>query len=160
MNNPGRQIVASAAIWMKGLACGLTGGIVLAIFLKLAELGSGHKVYRLLLNVDFISLMPPRLPEWFELTLHLIVSLAIGLIYAAWIMFRSKPAPLTSALWIGFLSSLLYFPLASLSDRVPAPGDMKSFGWWLAGHLFFGMVLFGSNRILNPLIGTNRSPKA
>lgn len=160
MDNRYKRLASSPAFWIRGLFCGLVSGVGLGLFLKIIEQASGHLVYRLLLNVDFVSFLPPRLPEWIEFGLHLMVALAIGLVYAFWNSILAYPRPLLTATVLGLLSSLLFFPLASLSDRVPAPGDMQAFGWWFAGHLLFGILLYASNRTMQLVPFANGSDKA
>ncbi|MWV44388.1 hypothetical protein GRF59_12180 [Paenibacillus sp. HJL G12] len=133
---------------------------MLGLFLLLVERSTGYLVYRLLLNVDFVSFLPSVMPEWIEFALHLIVSLVIGLLYAGWIMISRRPRPFRSAIVLGILSALLFFPLAFLSDRVPSPGDMPAFAWWLAGHLLYGLALFGVDRLLNPFLRIAKSPSS
>ncbi|GIP29457.1 hypothetical protein J23TS9_45870 [Paenibacillus sp. J23TS9] len=121
---------------------------------------TGHLVYRLLLNVDFVSFLPPMIPEWLEFALHLMVSVGIGILYSGWNMLSPKPHRLLGALILGLLSSLLFFPLAALSDRAPSPVDMTAFTWWFTGHLLYGFMLYVSARILNPSYRIAKSKKA
>ncbi|MCJ8013159.1 hypothetical protein MUG84_15615 [Paenibacillus sp. KQZ6P-2] len=155
-----KRLASFPGFWLRGLICGLAGGFILGLFLRLVEQNTGHQVYRLLLNVDFISFLPPHMPEWIEFALHMVVSLIIGLLYSSWVMSSIKPRPLLSGLILGLLSSLLYFPLADLSDRVPSPSDMTAFAWWLTGHLLFGFTLFGVDQMLNPLYRMAQSKRA
>ncbi|PWW45352.1 MULTISPECIES: hypothetical protein [Paenibacillus] len=125
--------------WKAGVLTGLTSGLVLGFFLKAIQTYTGEKVYTLLLNIDFVPWLPPKLPEYIEFVLHLIVSIIIGIFYIWWI--QRSGHPISKGILIGVLSSLLYIPLSQLSSRVPDLYDIKAILYWLVGHLLFGVVV-------------------
>lgn len=124
---------------LQGIIAGLVSGVLLGFFLKWIELLTGSGVYTMLLNIDFVPGLPDRLPEWLEFSLHLGVSVVLGFIYRLWI--NRWPHPWISGLLIGVASSMLFFPLAMLSDRVPQVSDMTAYMYWLAGHVLYGIIL-------------------
>ena len=97
----------------------------------------------MLLNVDFVPFLPQPLPEAFEFALHLLFSIGLALAYA--VVVSRVPAARRRAFALGIAAGLaaapLYFPLAALSDRVPAIGDALAILWWTAGHLLYGILL-------------------
>ncbi len=123
----------------QGLLAGLVSGIVLGLLLKAVQYATGALVYTLLLNIDFVPLLPQRLPETFEFALHLVVALALGVLYRFGIEYWRHPW--LAGIAIGAASSLLFFPLTMLSTRVPEITDMTAYMYWLAGHLVYGAVL-------------------
>ncbi len=123
----------------QGLLAGLLSGIVLGLVLKWIQYQTGALVYTLLLNVDFVPLLPPRLPEWLEFALHLLVALILGVVFRWWI--SRWYHPWIAGLILGAGSSLLFFPLATMSDRVPAVDDWHAYMYWLMGHLLYGVTL-------------------
>lgn len=125
--------------WIAATLTGIITGLFLGFFLKAVQGYTGEKVYTLLLNVDFVPWLPPILPEWFEFTLHLLVSVIIGLFYFWWI--QRSDFPLAKGVLLGAFSSLLYIPLSLLSVRVPGLLDFKAITLWIIGHLLFGILL-------------------
>lgn len=97
----------------------------------------------MLLNVDFVPILPQPLPESAEFALHLLFSVALALIYAT-VLARARTAR-RRAFPLGIVAGLaaapLYFPLAALSDRVPAVDDLEAIFWWTVGHLLYGVLL-------------------
>jgi hypothetical protein len=135
-----------------GLSAGFVGGIILGFFLRFIELGTGSKVYTLLLNIDFVPGVKTRLAEPIEFAIHLAVSLVIGLLFMWWIergvaRFANLPTrmfhPLAGSILFGLAPILLFVPLTLSSDRVPAITDMVALGWWSLGHLIYALVLLG-----------------
>ncbi|MEW4368661.1 hypothetical protein [Paenibacillus kandeliae] len=129
----------------EGLLAGLISGIVLGFVLKWIQHVTGVLVYTLLLNVDFVPLLPDVLPEWLEFTMHLVVALVLGVLFRWWITRWSHPW--LAGLVLGAASSLLFFPLSMLSDRVPAVNDGTAYMYWLIGHLVYGLVLGAVGRL-------------
>lgn len=126
-----------------GVLFGLWTGAALGLFLKLVQATAGSLVYTLLLNVDFIPLtdwtgMNP-LPEWFEFSLHLAVSVIIGILYV--LMIRRGFRPRATGFVLGMLPSVLFIPLTLLSERTPQVTDMEALAWWLAGHFIYCVLL-------------------
>ncbi|WP_458119710.1 hypothetical protein [Paenibacillus sp. Z6-24] len=124
---------------LQGIIAGLLSGVLLGFFLKWIQLLTGSGVYTLLLNIDFVPMLPDRLPEWLEFSLHLTVSFVLGFLYRLWLI--RWPHPWICGLLIGAASSLLFFPLALMSERVPQVDDLPSYMYWLAGHILYGLVL-------------------
>jgi flagellar biosynthesis protein FliR len=129
----------SSLPWLSGIITGIVSGVVLGLFLKAVQTLTGEKVYTLLLNIDFVPGLPPRLPEWIEFSLHLVVSVVIGIFYIWWI--RRSGRPVRRGIFIGAASSLLYLPLSPLSSRVPDLNDAGAIFYWVVGHLLFGALL-------------------
>lgn len=121
------------------LLLGLISGFILGFFLKWVQYATGSLVYTLLLNIDFVPFLPERLPEPLEFALHLVVAIIIAWIYSIWI--RISPHPWKYGLYIGIASSFLFIPLTLMSDRVPDITDIVAYGYWLAGHLLYGLSL-------------------
>ncbi|WP_411345588.1 hypothetical protein ACE3MZ_06190 [Paenibacillus sp. WLX1005] len=126
-------------IIQQGLLAGLVSGIILGLVLKWIQYGTGALVYTLLLNVDFVPVLPDVLPEWLEFAMHLVVALVLGVLFRLWI--SRWHHPWLAGLTLGAASSLLFFPLAMMSDRVPAVNDGQAYMYWLIGHLVYGLVL-------------------
>ncbi|PAF30936.1 hypothetical protein [Paenibacillus sp. 7516] len=141
--------------WISGTLTGIITGLFLGFFLKVVQAYTGEKVYTLLLNVDFVPWLPSILPEWFEFTLHLLVSVIIGLLYF-WSIQRFD-FPLVKGVLLGAFSSLLYIPLSLLSERVPGLMDSKAISLWILGHLLFGILLGVCGRIWKRQKGDSHS---
>jgi len=126
---------------LRGFAFGLVPGIALALLFKAVEFFEGPRVYTLLLNVDFIPGLGGKLPEWFELTLHLAVSVLIGFLYA-FLLGRLGKSWLPGLL-LGIAPIPLFIPLTQLAVSAKTPGlsDANAMIWWIAGHLLYGMIL-------------------
>ncbi|WP_145333433.1 hypothetical protein [Paenibacillus xylanexedens] len=129
----------SSLPWFSGIITGIVGGVFLGLFLKAVQTITGEKVYTLLLNIDFVPGLPPRLPEWIEFSLHLAVSVVIGIFYIWWV--RRSGRPVSRGIFLGAASSLLYLPLSPLSSRVPDWNDTGAILYWVVGHLLFGTLL-------------------
>ncbi|MCM3135451.1 hypothetical protein M3629_21975 [Paenibacillus polysaccharolyticus] len=136
--NPSNSLKLSLP-WFSGIITGIVSGIFLGLFLKAVQALTGEKVYTLLLNIDFVPGLPPRLPEWIEFSLHLAVSVVIGIFYIWWI--RRSGRPVSRGILLGAASSLLYLPLSPLSSRVPDLKDAGAIFYWVIGHLLFGVSL-------------------
>lgn len=126
---------------LRGFAFGLVPGIALALLFKAVESLAGPRVYTLLLNVDFIPGLGGSLPEWFELSLHLAVSVVIGFLYA--FLLGRLEKPWLPGLLLGIAPIPLFIPLTQLAVSAGTPGlsDVDAMIWWIAGHLFYGMIL-------------------
>ncbi|MCK6074790.1 hypothetical protein [Paenibacillus silvae] len=136
--HPSRSLKSSLP-WLSGIITGLISGVSLGFFLKAVQALTGEKVYTLLLNIDFVPGLPAHLPEWLEFSLHLGMSVVIGIFYIWWI--NRSGHPLSRGICLGAVSSLLYIPLAPLSTRVPDLNDVGAVLYWTAGHIVFGAVL-------------------
>lgn len=130
----------------RGAFTGLISGILMGVFIKALEVLSGKKVYVLLLNVDFIpGFNNANLSEPAEFSLHLIVAVVIGIIFAFLVehfhLFDKRRQYLV-ALGITFPTILLYFPLTILAIKeTPAPTDVIAILLWSIGHLAFAVFL-------------------
>ncbi|PQP82786.1 hypothetical protein C0Q44_15465 [Paenibacillus sp. PCH8] len=141
--------------WISGIITGVVSGVVLGLFLKTIQAYTGEKVYTLLLNIDFVPVLPPTLPEIIEFSLHLVVSIVIGIFYLWWIQHFGRP--ILKGIMLGAASSLLYIPLSQLSSRVPDLYDVEAICYWVVGHLLFGMVLGLCGKYINTKKATSNS---
>lgn len=129
-----------AGLVFAGLATGAVSGIVLGLVMKLLELAAGKDVYRLLLSVEFVPLLPDAMPEPAEFALHLLVSLPLGIVYLS--LLSVWRTPLRLGFWMGgLLAACTWIPLTQLSERVPALQDWAALTFWIAGHLVYGITL-------------------
>ncbi|WP_458461829.1 hypothetical protein [Paenibacillus sp.] len=133
--------------WISGILTGIISGVVLGLFLKVIQAYTGEQVYTLLLNIDFVPGLPSTLPEFIEFSLHLLVSIVIGIFYLWWV--RESGRPMLKGVLLGAVSSLLYIPLSQLSSRVPELDDVRAILYWVAGHLLFGLVLGMCGKYIN-----------
>ncbi|RPK29408.1 hypothetical protein [Paenibacillus xylanexedens] len=133
--------------WLSGILTGILSGFVLGFFLKMIQANTGEQVYTLLLNIDFVSGLPPTLPEIIEFSLHLVVSVVIGILYVWWV--RRTGRPMFKGILLGAASSLLYIPLSQLSSRVPDLYDVSAILYWIVGHLLFGIMLGLCGKYIN-----------
>jgi hypothetical protein len=141
------------SILSKGFWFGLITGIILGLFFKWIEYLGWADVYALLLNVDFIPYLPMPLPEWIEFSLHLLVSVAIGIMYSIAINWRNHPW--TWGLILGILPIPLFIPLTLLSERTPAIDDTNALVWWIIGHILYGLNLAVLNVVM-PFVKSNK----
>ncbi|MGN7411506.1 hypothetical protein [Paenibacillus sp. SAF-068] len=140
-------LVKHSLPWISGILTGLLSGVVLGFFLKVIQGYTGEQVYTLLLNIDFVPGLPPTLPEFIEFSLHLVVSVVIGIFYVWWV--QRKGHPMFKGVLLGAASSLLYIPLSPLSSRVPDLYDVAAILYWIVGHLLFGIVLGLCGKYIN-----------
>ncbi|WKL00442.1 hypothetical protein Q0F98_25625 [Paenibacillus amylolyticus] len=133
--------------WISGILTGILSGVVLGFFLKVIQGYTGEQVYTLLLNIDFVPGLPSTLPEFIEFSLHLVVSILIGIFYVWWV--RRTGRPMFKGVLLGAASSLLYIPLSQLSSRVPDLYDVAAIVYWIVGHLLFGIVLGLCGKYMN-----------
>jgi hypothetical protein len=123
----------------KGALLGLFSGFLLGFLFKWIQYSELADVYTLLLNVDFIPQLPQPLPEWFEFSMHLAVSIVIGIVFV--ILNDWKYAPWRWGLLMGIAPIPLFIPLTTLSERTPAITDIAALSWWVIGHLVYGVAL-------------------
>ncbi len=127
---------------------GLITGTLLGLALKMIQSMSGHLVYRLLLNADYVPLLGRfRLTEAAEFAIHLLISavlcLILGLIWQRVAKRRrlsaSQAAAVTAVigLWIG---ALLYPTTLLSAGGTPPIDSLPAWCWWLAVHLLYGFV--------------------
>ncbi|EMR07255.1 hypothetical protein C772_00900 [Bhargavaea cecembensis DSE10] len=129
---------------LHGIGAGIISGMLLGAFLWAVEEQSGHSVYTLLMNVDYIPVVNAfTYPAPVEFLFHLIVSVILATVLL-WLVRRMRMLGNRVIVWLVTVNTLigaLIWPVTSLSDRTPAPGDWASFAWWLAGHALYGAVL-------------------
>ncbi|PIC57598.1 hypothetical protein CSV80_08400 [Sporosarcina sp. P12(2017)] len=130
---------------VQGTWIGIITGIFLAVFLKAVQSITGHKVYTLLLNVDYIPIIKEyALPEVIEVFFHLIVSVVLCIILAM-LYDKSSGFIRNHAILFPFLVNvaigLVLYPTTSFSDRTPNVTNMVSLFWWIAGHAVYGFFV-------------------
>ncbi|WP_068776182.1 hypothetical protein [Paenibacillus sp. FJAT-26967] len=135
------------ALWCLIVIYGLVPGIILGLMFKTVEFYRLARVYTLLLNVDFIPGFHRDLPEWFEFSLHLAVSLGLGAAFA--VLLRRYSRPWLLGLLLGLVPVPLFVPLTLLSARTPEISDRAALFWWIAGHLLYGLLLGLLGRIMS-----------
>ncbi|WP_404462100.1 hypothetical protein [Sutcliffiella horikoshii] len=131
---------------LRGAFTGLISGILMGVFIKALEVLSGKKIYVLLLNVDFIpGFKNADLSELTEFSLHLIVAMLIGIMFAFIVehfQLFDKRRQYLLAIGITFPTILLYFPLTILAIKeTPEPTDAIAILLWSIGHLAFAVLL-------------------
>lgn len=126
-----------------GILIGLTSGVILGLFLKLSQQVTGHRVYTLLLNIDFIYSKP--LPEFIEFLLHLLISVIIGIVFASicglkeLVEYKDR---FMLSLVLTAPTFFLYFPLTILAIKnTPSVTDSSSIILWVLGHLLYALIL-------------------
>ncbi|MEJ8307049.1 hypothetical protein [Saccharibacillus sacchari] len=130
-----------------GLA-GLLSGVLLGLALKAVQHFTGHEVYRLLLNADYVPVLKEfRLSERAEFGIHLVISIVLciilGLIWERLArggrLSGSKMTGATAA--VGILIGALLYPTTLLSSGGTPPIDsLPSWLWWLSVHAVYGAV--------------------
>lgn len=135
-----------------GLITGLISGVILGLFLKLSQMITGHKVYTLLLNIDFLYNKP--LPEMIEFVLHLLISIIIGIVFVSicelkgLVKFKEK---FILSLILTSPTFLLYFPLTVLAIKnTPSVSNIPAISLWIIGHLLYALILPINFKKLNP----------
>lgn len=117
------------------LFTGLIAGSILGIVLKGIEAFTGKKVYVLLLNVDYISVIREwEMTEVEEFLLHLGVSILI--VFALYVCLKRTWQFVLATVMIG----VLYFPLTALSERTPDVADLEALAYWLLAHAIYGLT--------------------
>ena len=135
------------SILSRGALLGVLTGFLLGVLFKWIEYYDLADVYTLLLNVDFIPQLPQPLPEWVEFSMHLAVSVMIGIVFM--LLNNWKHAPWRWGLFMGIAPIPLFIPLTMLSERTPALSDMAALWWWVIGHLVYGVALTMLSFFLN-----------
>ncbi|ARJ39255.1 hypothetical protein SporoP8_10460 [Sporosarcina ureae] len=130
---------------VQGIWIGLLTGVFLAMFLKFMQSITGHKVYTLLLNVDYIPIVKEyAFPEVIEVFFHLIVSIVLCIILVI-LYDKSSGFIRNHAILFPFLVNLaiglLLYPTTSFSDRTPPVTNMVSLFWWMVGHAVYGFFV-------------------
>lgn len=131
-------------IWIVGFV----SGCVLGSFLYALQQWTAIPVYTLLMNVDYFPVIGGmNLPDWVELSFHLGVSVAI-----VWILYRLLTKKhleqnLMPYICCNAAIGLLIFPTTMLSDRTPEIDSIEAWLIWLAGHIVYGISIWGMLRI-------------
>lgn len=130
---------------VQGTWIGILTGVFLAVFLKFMQSITGHKVYTLLLNVDYIPIVKEyAFPEVIEVFFHLMVSIVLCIILVI-LYDKSSGFIRNHAIWFPFLVNiaigLLLYPTTSFSDRTPPVTSMVSLFWWMVGHAVYGFFV-------------------
>lgn len=126
------------------LFAGTIAGVALGLLLKLAQHATGHQVYTLLLNVDYIPVLGSlHLTEFWEFTLHLIVAVALAFLLTA-IAIRYRLAGkefIVLCIGINIGIAICYYPLTGLSGRTPPLTSLPALAIWIGSHLLYGLLL-------------------
>ncbi|WP_348519848.1 hypothetical protein [Bacillus sp. 165] len=127
----------------RGLFTGLFSGILLGFILKIMETLSSIKVYRLLLNIDFIPFIGSvDWPEYAEFMFHLLVSLCIGITFVYMVEYIWKGNQYLLSFLLTVSAVFLYFPLTILAiEETPAPTNIPAFLLWTGGHAVYALCL-------------------
>ncbi|GGN97918.1 hypothetical protein [Saccharibacillus kuerlensis] len=125
---------------------GIVSGMLLGLMLKAIQTMTGHRVYRLLLNADYVPVLKEfRLSEWTEFVIHLVISVVLCIVLGLLWQRRSRnkiPSAqqmvgVTAA--IGALIGLLLYPTTLLSAGGTPPIDsLPAWLWWGVIHLLYG----------------------
>lgn len=127
-----------------GAFTGLLSGTFLGLFLKMAEITTGIKVYTLLLNVDYFPILKNyHFPELIEFGFHLIISVILGvsLLFLIKKYRWNRTQIFIRTLFITFSIGVLLYPTTALSARTPELTSLPAIFIWLLGHLLYGLLL-------------------
>ncbi|MEK4023284.1 hypothetical protein [Sporosarcina sp. FSL W7-1283] len=135
----------NSRIVMEATWIGFLSGMVMALFLGMMQNVTGHQVYTLLLNVDYIPIMKEyHFPESIEVLFHLIVSVILCIILAI-IYSKSERIPkkriIYFSLIVNVVIGLLLYPTTSFSERTPSITSISAWFWWTAAHVIFGVLV-------------------
>ncbi|RLQ93817.1 hypothetical protein [Falsibacillus albus] len=129
---------------IKVIYAGLISGVVLGLFLKLIEITTYLKVYTLLLNLDYVPILNHiHFPEIVGFLIHLMISIVLSIVLQLFLI-KKDWAPkriLFFYILAGFAVGILLYPTTILSDRTPALNNNSAIGFWLLGHLLYGLTL-------------------
>lgn len=133
----GRLLVAYAAT-------GLLTGVLLGLALKAVQHLSGHEVYRLLLNADYVPVLKELpLNEAGEFAIHLVISIVLcmilGLIGQRFAR-RGRPSSIAAAVATAAIGALLYPTTLLSSGGTPPIDSLPSWFWWLTVHTVYGAL--------------------
>ncbi|MCG3087882.1 hypothetical protein [Sporosarcina cyprini] len=124
------------------LGIGIVAGLVLSLFFKWIEQATGHKVYTLLLNVDYIPVFRNyTYSEPVEVLFHLIVSIVLVFVLQFVIEKRNIKQIIGFCTLVNFLIGALIYPTTGLSMRTPPIDSVAAIVYWLIGHIVYGLVL-------------------
>ena len=130
----------------KGLWLGCATGAILGIILWIVEAITGEKVYTLLMNIDFIPILGSiDWPWWMEWGFHLMLAVAIAIVYIAWIRFQTegeKSARWATSLLLSVMAAITYFPLTDLAIKETPPiDDVSAIFYWFLAHFIYSVSL-------------------
>lgn len=121
---------------------GVISGIILTIFFKSVEYYTQHKVYTLLLNVDYIPFINQlKLTEIVEIALHLFVSIVISISLYITVNYLNINKIIPFYIGVCLFIGIIIFPTTALSTRTPSITSIPSLTYWLIGHILFGYIL-------------------
>ncbi|MGM9950218.1 MAG: hypothetical protein ACI33P_08810 [Lysinibacillus sp.] len=127
------------------LSAGMIAGVALGLLLKLAQHATGHKVYALLLNVDYIPVLGSlHLPEFGEFLLHLIVAVTLAFVLMETaIRYRLKGKEfIVLCMGVNIGIAICYYPLTSLSEKTPPLTSFPALSIWIGAHALYGFLLW------------------
>ncbi|WP_051506888.1 hypothetical protein [Saccharibacillus sacchari] len=139
----------TSALGMLGYAvAGLISGIGLGLVLKLIQALSGHRVYRLLLNADYVPVLKEfSLSEGAEFGIHLVISVVLCVVLGLLWQYQFRRSPYSPkkmvgvTAGIGFVIGLLLYPTTLLSSGgTPPIASLPAWSWWLLIHAAYGAV--------------------
>ncbi len=127
---------------------GLISGIGLGLMLKLIQALSGHRVYRLLLNADYVPVLKEfSLSEGAEFGIHLVISVVLCVILGILWQYRFRRSDFSLrkmvgvTAGIGLVIGLLLYPTTLLSSGgTPPITSLPAWSWWLLIHAAYGAV--------------------
>ncbi len=130
----------------RGLWAGTVSGLVLGLYLWVAEEITGLKVYTLLMNVDFVPLIKGIEWPWFmEWLFHMSIAWTIGIVYAYLLANMGEIQPIirwVTAAGVAFIAALSYIPLTLLAvKQTPSLTNGAAIFLWLTGHLLYAVSL-------------------
>lgn len=123
---------------------GIISGILLGLFLKVAEEVTTLKVYTLLLNVDYIPILNRvTFPEIIEFGFHLIISVLLSIVLMVYIQSQQvkERKRIPFVIIVSLILGILLYPTTAFSDRTPALNDFPALFLWLLGHALYGYLL-------------------
>lgn len=127
---------------------GLISGTLLGLLLKWIQSWSGHRVYRLLLNADYVPVLKEfSLSETTEFIIHLVISMVLCVVLGILWQYRFRRAPYSLremaivTAGIGLAIGLLLYPTTLLSSGgTPPITSIPAWSWWLLVHAVYGAV--------------------
>ncbi|MDW0113430.1 hypothetical protein QT711_09545 [Sporosarcina saromensis] len=124
---------------------GIVAGLLLALFFKVVEERTSHKVYTLLLNIDYIPVLNTvQFPEIVEVGFHIIISIAVCLFLFLFIRFKKITQSrriIRFCVVVNVLIAILYYPTTLLSERTPAFTNLWALVFWIIGHIGYGWIV-------------------
>lgn len=128
--------------FMKLVTTGIFAGIILALFLKWVQAGTGNQAYTLLFNMDYI----PILKQWnhvdgMGMVFHFttcITSVVVLYYLLKRIGHHRSFLPYVLTYTIG--GGVLY-SLSALTNTPPAFNDFAAWAYWTLGHAIYGVVV-------------------